>query len=153
MTPDQASAIVEAVREAARSGTEERITVRDWARELLELETVDLPYWPREALLWEFPDREEQTNPPRRWGIDLKEYGPDRICILCAAQFCDPDTVVQARNGLGVPVAHVKTVYQGIRHTLNGLELFTQSGGVLPMMAVSMINASPVCHLHSTQVV
>jgi len=65
MTPDQASKVVEAVRDLARHGLEDKSVgaAREWARELLEAE--DLPYWPAEALQL---DQEPASFP----GIELR---------------------------------------------------------------------------------
>lgn len=50
ISPGQAMRIVEAVREAARHGTEEpRQFVREWARDVLEI-VGNVPYWPAEPL-------------------------------------------------------------------------------------------------------
>ncbi|HZU55018.1 MAG TPA: hypothetical protein VFA06_04035 [Actinocrinis sp.] len=154
MTPDQASKVVEAVRDLARHGLEDKSVgaAREWARELLELEEVDLSYYPEKPLLWEFPDREEETNPRSGWSFDMKELPPERICVMCVGTFTDPEAVVQARNGLGVPIAHVKDVYQGIRHAVNGMTLFTQHGAILPMIAITVLNSSPLCALHIREV-
>jgi hypothetical protein len=152
VTPDQASKIVEAVRALARHGLEDKNVdaPRDWARDLLE--NAELKYWPEEPYLFYFPDRREETNPPRGWSFDMKEFPPERICVMCVGTFMDAEMVVQARNGLGVPIAHVTEVYQAIRHAINGMELFTQYGAVLPMIAITLLNSSPLCARHVVEV-